>query len=158
MDLQGIHLYFAYGSNLFSERMKKKYKSVFYLGAAYYPNFGLSFTRKSRSKRMKDGWVADMVFDPNSCVWGMVYYISSNDLLMLDKQEVVYLDDGYLRQKVVIFGSNDEEYVAWTYFVKVKGNGLPHPLYMKMILDGAQYHKLPRDYIDFLKSIRTLEV
>ena len=152
-----MELYFAYGSNLFYEQMKK-YNASF-VSVAYYPNFMLSFTRKSRLKKRIGGWVADMTFSPGDCVWGVVYNITSSDLLLLDKQEIVHLIDGYLRQKVVVFSPHGKEYVAWTYFVKIKeGNGLPHPLYMDKILKGAWQHNLPVNYVDFLKSIKTMEV
>jgi len=159
MDLQGIQLYFAYGSNLFFEQMKKRYASVAFVNIAYYPNFTLAFTRKSRLKKRKGGWAADMIFSPNDHVWGVVYTLAPSDLLLLDWQEVVHLKDGYLRQKIVVFSPRGEQYVAWTYFVKIKqGNGLPHPLYMKKILGGAEQHNLPTAYIDFLKSTRVLDV
>jgi len=138
--------------------MKKKYDSAAFISVAYYPNFALAFTRKSTLKKRKGGWAADMVFEPGNRVWGVLYILVPSDLLILDKQEVVHLDDGYLRQKIVVLSRSGVEYAAWTYFVKIKrGNGPPHPLYMEKILKGAAEHRLPDSYIDFLGSIKTLE-
>ena len=150
-----MELYFAYGSNLYYEQMKKRCPSASFKTLAYYPNFKLDFTREST----KGGWVADMVFSPNSSVWGVVYALTSEDLLSLDKSEVIHWLYGYLRQKIVVFDSCGEEYVAWTYFVKIKkGSGPPRLSYMNKILSGAWRYSLPESYVDFLKSIKTMEV
>ena len=154
-DLEGIQLYFAYGSNLNHKQIRKRCCDVFIETVAYYPNFKLDFTRQSK----KGGWVADMIFSPGDCVWGVVYGLDPDGLLALDKSEVVHLVDGYLRQKIVVFSPHGKEYVVWAYFVKIKkGSGQPRLSYMNRILWGARQCDLPVDYRNFLKSIKTQEV
>jgi len=155
VELRGNQLYFAYGSNLNYAQMQKRCLSSFVETLAYYPNFKLDFTRQST----KGGWVADMTFSPENHVWGVVYSLTPEDLLALDRNEVVHRIDGYLRQKIVVFNSYGKEYVVWAYFVKIKkGSGRPRLPYMNKILRGACQCKLPGAYVDFLKSIETLEV
>lgn len=157
--LREYQLCFAFGANLSVKQMRDRYPSVIVAGMAYYPNHTLAFTRKSKVKNRKGGWSADMVFSPGKRVWGVLYYLTTPDLLLLDKQETTHLDDGYLRQKIVVFGPDNEERCAWAYFVKVKkGNGLPHPLYMEKILKGAKGHRLPPSYIAHLNSIKVLSL
>lgn len=157
--LKEWEFYFAYGSNLFQKQIEKRCPSAHFRTIACYPHYKLAFTKPSKRKDRIGSWVADMIFAPGQTVWGIVYSMTKEDILLLDEQEVTYLDDGYLRQKIVVFDSYGRENTAWTYFVKVKrGDGTPHPEYMKKIVNGAQQFELPDEYIKYLKTIKVTEV
>ena len=153
-------LYFAYGSNLDWERIKKRCPSTEFFCKASLPDYRIDFTRKSSS--LECG-VADIVKDNSSKVFGVVYRIDEIDLGKLDKRE------GYIpqrdknayrrRETMVLKEDNDEEPItAFTYEVEKKefGKYKPKKDYKNFIVTGAKFWKLPEDYINFLENIETL--
>ena len=76
-------LYFAYGSNLNWEEMKKRVPSSIFYGKAKLENYRLDFTRKSINRGCG---VADIIED-NKDIWGAIYQFDEEDLGRLDKAE-----------------------------------------------------------------------
>ena len=102
-------LYFAYGSNLDWEKMKKIVPSSIFYSKAKVENYRLDFTRKSKNW---DCGVADIVKDENKCVWGVIYQFNKKDLKKLDESE------GYIpnREK----GQNAYVRIEKRFILKVK--------------------------------------
>ena len=151
MDKQ---LYFAYGSNLDPEQMKERCPDSQFLCVAYLPNYKLVFN----TAPLDYGPAADMVFKPNSKVWGAVFLVSDADLAKLDHCEGTDDPDdptGYLRQKVVVYRQDGRELVVWTYFVREKHEeGIPSAEdYLSSVVEGAKYHGLPAEYLQFLEVL-----
>lgn len=76
--------YFAYGSNLDQEQMRKRCPDSKLIGKSGLHGYRLDFTRFSK------GWgggVADIVPDDKLCVLGLLFMVSSEDLEILDKYE-----------------------------------------------------------------------
>jgi len=65
-------LYFAYGSNMDWSRMRERCPPAGFIFTAKPNRFRLDFTRYSKTNRCG---VADIVVDPPSSVWGVVYHI-----------------------------------------------------------------------------------
>lgn len=77
-------LYFAYGSNLDVEQMKRRCPESKVLVPGCLRGYRLDFTWHS------SGWgggVADVVLDPQKEVWGVVYELTMRDLELLDNYE-----------------------------------------------------------------------
>ena len=84
MNLDAMHLYFAYGSNLSLPQMRKRCPGHQLVGKGCLKDYQLAFDCFS------SGWgagVADVVQHPGSCVWGLVFRLTDADLLSLDQCE-----------------------------------------------------------------------
>ena len=153
-------LYFAYGSNLDWGKMKKTIPSSIFYGKAKLENYRLDFTRESKNW---DCGVADIVED-NKDVWGVIYQFDEKDLGRLDKCEGYNpnrVKNAYRRIEKMVYleGKKDQPMTVYTYEVidKEFGKYKPNNDYKKLIVDGAKHWSLPKEYIDFLESIETIE-
>jgi gamma-glutamylcyclotransferase (GGCT)/AIG2-like uncharacterized protein YtfP len=85
-------------------------------------------------------------------VWGAVYDICDEDLLILDSFE-----DGYRREVLPVFGLNGEEAPlhALVYIAELELDvPLPNAEYKRLILEGAKHWKLPNLYLSVLEGIK----
>ncbi|XP_071650735.1 gamma-glutamylcyclotransferase [Temnothorax longispinosus] len=158
--MSNTFLYFAYGSNLFSKRIRLSNPTAVMKNIGYIKNFRLDFHRYS--KRWQ-GASATIVETENSVVWGVVWELNKCNLATLDKQEGVQ-DDIYhpmtvnvetpdgttLTCRVYQQCNNPKEYIKPENYPMDRR---PSPLYLNMILKGAEENNLPTDYMKFLKTI-----
>ena len=153
-------LYFAYGSNLDCEKMKKIVPSSIFYGKAKLENYRLDFTRESIN------WgcgVADIVKDENKDVWGVIYQFDEKDLGRLDKCEGYNpnrVKNAYRRIEKMVYleGKKDQPMTMYTYEVidKEFEKHKPNKEYKNLIVTGAKYWNLPKEYIKFIENIETL--
>lgn len=144
--------YFAYGSNMSSRRLKKRCPSVQFKCVGYVKDYELKFNKKSKDNSGK----ANLVKQPGKVVWGVVFSISKEDL-----EELRKIEKGYeltFLEKVIIEEGKEEK--SYTFIANgndnVDDNLLPYDWYLQHCLKGAQQHKLPNDYIKFLKRFRSM--
>jgi len=154
-------LYFAYGSNLNWEQIKKRVPSSSFHGIAKLENYRLDFTRKSVNRGCG---VADIVKDENKDVWGVIYQFDEKDLGKLDKCEGYNpnrVENAYRRIEKMIYleGKKDQPMTVYTYEVidKEFGKYKPNKDYKGLIVTGAKYWDLPKEYIKFLENIETMK-
>ena len=150
--MNATFLYFAYGSNLLTERIHMNNPSARFVSTACVENYKLTFG--SESKRW-GGAPATIVPVVGSQVWGVLWELGIEDLESLDKQEGV--PNHYQRFKVPFKTSeNIQEYYAWTYHLVTGLDVAPIPsaIYQKVILKGAIEHGLPETYLKFLSDIK----
>jgi gamma-glutamylcyclotransferase (GGCT)/AIG2-like uncharacterized protein YtfP len=141
-------LYFAYGSNLSLEQMKRRCPGSRMLDAGYIEDHELSFT--TYADRWKGG-VADILEKKGSRVWGLVYELSVEDLSSLDYYEG--FPDLYRRKKLKVFGRKDEYDEVLTYFVvDKKGYIPPSRVYFEIIYDAARVFGFSGDYLHLLEG------
>jgi gamma-glutamylcyclotransferase (GGCT)/AIG2-like uncharacterized protein YtfP len=150
--------YFAYGSNLSWEQMKRRVPSVTFYGRAKLENHRLDFTRKSINRNCG---VADVVEDNNHEVWGAIFRFDEHDLGNLDRCEGYFpgrINNAYKRIEKMVYleGKKDQPMTVYTYEVVYKkpGKYLPNEHYKNLILEGAKYWQLPEGYINFLRNIQ----
>jgi hypothetical protein len=150
-------IYFAYGSNMKAEQMKNRCPSTRYIGRGVLRNHKIGFTRYS-SKR--ESSVADIIPSSNQSVWGVIYEISENDLLQLDRHEghpniykrikrtilqITKLQ--YSNYDNLLLSKEYTEVDAEVYDVVLKQiEPTPNLDYLRLILDGAFEHDLPIAY------------
>lgn len=147
-------LYFAYGSNMYWQQMKRRCPSARFVGIAKLKDHRLAFTRISKSRLCG---AADVVPAPGCEVWGVIYDIEECDFIPLDKAED-YVPDGpensYNRVQKYVLANGGSETLVWTYLaVKEPNPPLPGAHYKGLILEGARYWKLPPEYIEILEAI-----
>jgi gamma-glutamylcyclotransferase (GGCT)/AIG2-like uncharacterized protein YtfP len=153
MDEDGAdmpQLYFAYASNMEPRRFRRLCPGSTVVGPARLPGRRLAFSRYSRQRR---GGSADIVPDAEAEVWGVLYEVSDADVDTLDRSEDV--PAAYRRETVVVEDAEGHERQAVTYVANRTGDFLPHPDYLRLIVEGAEARGLPEEWIRHLESIKT---
>lgn len=162
-----MNYYFAYGSNMDVEQMRRRCPDSKRVGVAVLDDHKIAFTRFSANRNSA---AADVLVSPGKQVWGILYEVSSADLEKLDVAEGV--PTAYRRSElsVSLFRrykssdfSNDEEdslfrlsnermgvyssLNAFVYEVQRKEGGLvPSLEYLSILQDAAFDNYFPRDY------------
>lgn len=138
-------LYFAYGSNMSSDRLRARLPGARSLGRAWLENKRLVCNKPSKDGSGK----ANLVDAVGVVVWGVLYEIGDDDWRALDRYEPDYsrfpcevnLDGGERRAAQVY---------VWT------GRGPDIPLlhwYRRHLLEGAREHGLPPSHIRSLEGL-----
>lgn len=137
-------LYFAYGSNLCTARLRELAPSAIARGAAHAPGFALRI-----DKRGVDGTAkANLHPAPGSVVWGAVYALDRADWPRLDARE-----RDYARIEIEIV-HGDTRTLAQTYRSdRLTEDAVAAAWYKRLIVDGAREHALPPDWCAWLESL-----
>ena len=138
-------LYFAYGSNLLSERMRSRVASARAVCAAWVDGHRLCCGKLGRDGTGK----ATLVKDDSARVWGALYSVAVTDWQVLDGFE-----PGYARITLAVTTVRRESLLATAYLAPVTADA-PVPLasYKQIIVAGAREHGLPAEYIASLLSL-----
>lgn len=118
-------VYFAYGSNLSLEQIKRRCPEAIPMVGVYLENYKLVYNK-----------YADIIPCQGERVYGAIYELSINDLKILDEFE------GYphLYEKIdlKVQDSNGIFYETFAYVMVEKGNKLPEEDYLDIIKKGYQ--------------------
>lgn len=153
-------IYFAYGSNMNPSQMAQRCPEYRTIGVARLVDFRLCFPRFSRARNCASAGIEPA---PGSAVWGVLYDVSEADLPVLNYHEG-YNPQGQaaanrhiLRKVTALRLGGSQPVQAMTYFAVPDGTaGRPSAAYMQIILDGAEYHGLPKAYVAALAAVPTL--
>jgi gamma-glutamylcyclotransferase (GGCT)/AIG2-like uncharacterized protein YtfP len=140
--------YFAYGSNLNWPQMQRRCPSSRFICVARLRDYRFGITRHSR---LRNCGTANVVAARGQDVWGAVYEVCDEDLIILDSFE-----DGYRRQILPVFGLNREEvpFNSLVYVAELELDvPLPNAEYKRLILEGAKHWNLPSSYLSLLEAI-----
>ncbi|MBS3790959.1 MAG: gamma-glutamylcyclotransferase [Candidatus Thermoplasmatota archaeon] len=156
--------YFAYGSNLNREQMKKREITIEDTEIVELPGWKLAFTIYSDPW---DGAVGDIIPNPENRVEGVVYTIPEDDLKKLDHYEGRNVDNhievGMYRRQYLPVKSKEGWRTVLTYLVnrniehKSKVDLKPSKEYLQTIISGAKKHGLSEEYLGSLRSINYKE-
>lgn len=135
--------YFAYGSNMSVERLRRRVPSAVYIGIAKLANYTFSCNKRSSSGSGKGNICAQ----ENAITWGVVYQIPISDISKLDNFE-----KGYSRV-IVNVHINEAPLSCITYQSDRVTSDRPFGWYMHYILTGALDFNLPNKYLEFLADI-----
>ena len=140
-------LYFAYGSNMWSERLCSRVPSAKTIGRAILEDWKLMFNKRSKDGSAK----ANLIESPGDTTWGVLYEIGTQDLDALDRAE-----GGYKRISVSTRTSDEKTVEAVTYVsTKLTDDHTAYAWYKDTIIAGAREHKLPQEHISYLKQFPT---
>lgn len=96
--------------------------------------------------------VANLELQVRARTWGVLYLITTKQSELLDRTEGVPRG-AYRRIPVSVTINSGEQIAAFTYQSdKIKPGRKPSPRYIGLLIDGAQEHGLPGDYLDYLRS------
>ena len=143
-------LYFSYGSNMSSRRLKNRVESARVISSGILEKYKLMFHKISNDGSGK----CDALFtdDVNDKIFGVIYSIHKKDLNKLDSVEGCGY--GYEKKNVFIEKLNGETIEAFTYCADNITEGLkPYLWYKYHILHGAVENDLPYEYISFIDSV-----
>ncbi|QQE12900.1 gamma-glutamylcyclotransferase [Planctomycetota bacterium] len=168
-----MHTYFAYGSNICPDRLKRRCPDIKPLAPAFTTDYQLTFPRTYDDPQYGGVASIEPITDkpislPNQPlqVHGYLYQLSDNDLHRLDQYEGLAFN-AYVRSTISVhvpphFSNISSITTAWTYFaIPRPAPAVHHPPskhYLNTIIRGATTHNLPENYINWLKSIQTLKI
>ena len=140
--------YLAYGSNMFSKRMRERIPEVEIVGIAFLSDWKFVWDKISKDNSAK----ANLIPDEGSIVWGVVYRLPDQQVDNLDK-----IEGGYHRINIIVEPVNGNKIPAVTYISDNRSADLlPYDWYKKIVLDGAQEHSLPPDYISAIMKVESI--
>lgn len=141
-------LYFAYGSNMTTARLRERAASATALGAARLDGFAWRCNKQSRDATAK----ANLERDADGETWGVLFEISAADFETLDRSE-----GGYERIAVTLRLGESTTREAHTYISqnRCEPDVVPADWYIDLILAGAREHALPEAWIRQLEAARS---
>jgi hypothetical protein len=142
--------YFAYGSNMASERLLARIPGARKVCNAVLPDHRLRFRKSDSGKSGK----CDIEVTGNRLdrVHGVVYQIPDQDKAILDQYEG--LGVGYNDKLVELNSENKQVLSAFTYYALLIDEAMiPYHWYKGHVLHGAIEHQLPADYISIIEAV-----
>ncbi len=138
-------LYFAYGSNMRSARLRARVGPVRALGPGRLPHHALRTDKPGRDGTAK----ANLRSCPGSAVYGVVFELAEAALELLDGFE-----GGYRRERVRVELATGETVEAVTYVSERRGADRRLAAdYLEHLLAGAREHALPDAWIAVLEAL-----
>ena len=152
MERERTYRYFAYGSNMSTERVQARVPSARARGRGQLLRHALRWHKLGRDGSGK----CDVVLaDAESVVWGVLFDVAWAEKPWLDEAEG--LGVGYFEKEVRIV-TDDGECLARTYYANPdRINAALRPLgwYKDHVVRGAREHGLPADYVRALVRVET---
>jgi len=137
-------LYFAYGSNLCSPRMRERVPSAQSRGVARLDGRRLALDKPGRDGTAK----ANLRPEAGSSVWGVVYALHREHWSALDACE-----RGYRRIEVSVSLGGAPIAVA-TYASELQTDDpVPSRAYKRFLVEGAREHGLPAHWVALLEAL-----
>ncbi|ERN40434.1 hypothetical protein KR51_00029750 [Rubidibacter lacunae KORDI 51-2] len=142
-------LYFAYGSNMFTRRLRDRAPSARPFGIARLPGHRLAWHKIGRDGSAK----CDIreTGRPDDFVWGILFEIASAEKSVLDRAEG--LGCGYEYKTVSLFAQGLAIEAGTYYATHIDVSLRPFDWYLSFVLAGAREHGLPSTYLSALTSI-----
>ncbi|XP_062956362.1 gamma-glutamylcyclotransferase [Cynocephalus volans] len=146
-------LYFAYGSNLLTERIRLRNPSAAFCCVARLRDFKLDFgNSQGKTSQTWHGGIATIFQSPGDEVWGVVWKMNKSNLNSLDEQEGVK-SGTYVIIEVKVSTQEGREITCRSYLMTNYESAPPSPQYKKVICMGAEENGLPLEYQKKLRAI-----
>jgi gamma-glutamylcyclotransferase len=141
---------FAYGSNMLTARMQERAPSSKVVSVGQLFGFELCWHKRSRIDGSGKCSVTE-TGHPKDVVWGVVYEMSAEDKVNLDREEG--LGRGY-GERVVKVVTRTGSGTAMAYYATSIDAGIrPYDWYRDLVVVGAREHGLPHEYVHALEGI-----
>ena len=140
-------LYFAYGSNMSTPRLRYRVPGCRFAFVTRLPNYRLCFHKRSDDDSAKCN--AFKTATPADAVIGAVYEIPTNEKPALDRAEG--LGRGYHEEIVRVPSPKGEKVAVRTYIADgtfIDESLQPYSWYKDFVLAGAEEHQLPPEYVE----------
>ena len=138
-------IYFAYGSNLLTERLRARCPSAQPVGIAVAPGYRLIFSKQSVDKSGKA--TLEKTVKPEQKAYGVLFKIETDDHLALDRAEGK--GNGYDRIENFSVTSLHDTIQAEVMTYLASADAIdpmlkPFDWYKDLVIGGAVQHKLPK--------------
>ena len=147
-------IYFAYGSNMLTDRIRARAKDAGTLGIAHVTGRRLTFHKIGNRKNGLTTGKCDICVDadPKAIVHGVLYEIPKAQFDDLNSQE-----KGYSSVELWVHSSNLGVIKAIAHVAdNTDATLVPYDWYHELVLEGAREHKLPEYYIhDHIQNVPT---
>lgn len=146
-------LYFAYGSNMRSARLRDRVPSARYFAIGKIKGYKLAFHKRSKDGSAK----ADALFTGHDAdiVWGVIFEIDPNEKYVLDSAEGLHY--GYDEKMVAVDTEAGDVAAVMYYATDLDASLMPYSWYVWHALVGAQEHSLPEEYIEAILRVPQAE-
>jgi cation transport regulator ChaC len=149
-------VYFAYGSNMSTARLRKRMPSCKPLGIATLPGHALRFHKRSTDKSGKCNAFASG--EDNSVV-GVLFSFDPTERVELDKAEGV--GSGYEHAMVTVVNDKGRRRKVLTYLATpdyIDNSLKPYDWYKDFVLAGGREHGLPPEYVaEYIESVEAIQ-
>ena len=144
-------LYFAYGSNMLTERLAERCSSAKVVGKAFVEDYRIEFTKVSKDGSGK----ATLQPHYNTKQHGVLFEIDRSQRQILDRIEGLGVGYKRLELDCVTNCSNLTICSAYSYQATDLNPTLkPFDWYLALVVAGAEQHELPTNYISTLREIK----
>jgi len=143
--------YFAYGSNMYTKRLRSRVPSCRFCRVASLSGYTIKFHKRSTDDSGKcNAYRTDSATDE---LIGVVFEIADSEKPELDRAEG--LGAGYHEETVTIAGT---EGMVDAYMYVADDNAIddslePYTWYKDLVVAGAKEHRLPQRYIEELEAV-----
>ncbi|BFZ13364.1 hypothetical protein BsWGS_16402 [Bradybaena similaris] len=142
--------YFAYGSNMLTERIHINNPTAKLYGIGKLYGYRLAFDvpigLPASNWHGASGTIRPA--GPKEYVYGVIWNIQTEDLAYLDSQENHYTP---MQVDVELDGGETVSCRSYEMHYETSRIPLPSPHYKRVIIAGAKQHGLPEDYIQYLE-------
>ncbi len=149
-------VYFAYGSNMSTPRLRERMPSCKALGIATLPGHALRFHKRSTDGSGKCNAVAT---DDENSVIGVLFSFDPAERAKLDKAEGV--GSGYEHATVTVINDKGRRRKVLTYLATpdyIDDNLKPYAWYKDFVLAGGREHDLPPGYIaEYIEAVEATD-
>jgi hypothetical protein len=149
-------VYFAYGSNMSTARLRKRMPSCKPLGIATLPGYALRFHKRSTDKSGKCNAFAS---GNDNSVIGVLFSFDPAERAKLDEAEGV--GSGYEHAMVTVINDKGRRRKVLTYLAApdyIDDSLKPYGWYKDFVLAGGREHGLPPEYIaEYIQSVEANE-
>ena len=149
-------LYFAYGSNICTGRLRGRVPSAKPVQVATLSGYTFHF-----HKRSDDGSGKGNAFNtrnPADAVVGVLFNIDAEEKGALDNVEGV--GHGYIEIAAPVTDKSGNEYEAFMYVAdaqSIDDTLQPYSWYKRFVVDGARQHNLPEEYVGKIENMPSTE-
>ncbi len=152
-------LYFGYGSNMCTGRLRARVPSTTAIGKRLLRRYRFRFNKKSidKSGTSAKGNVERTDVETD-LVWGVLFEFDEAEKHSLDEAEA--LGHGYDELIVEVESESGEKQSAHMYLAAqshIDNTLQPYSWYKRFVTEGANQHALPKSYVDFLESFPVKE-
>jgi cation transport regulator ChaC len=150
VQAQDAHWYFGYGSNMHPAIfLDRRQMHPLLTRTARLENYNLCFNLPIGPG---ERGVANIEPESGARTCGVLYLLTPEELGRLDRTEGVHFG-AYHRIRVAVLVEDGARVPAFTYRASVTREGRkPSARYLRLLVEGARLHGLPRDYVQFLAS------
>ncbi len=149
-DVQRDCWYFAYGSNLSPGWKEERTGPIRQVCRCRLVGYRLTFNKRGSRGDVK----ANIVEDPKGEVWGVIYLCNPEAMKKLDGCEGAPWH--YRRIQVEVVTDQGEKVQAVAYQATedwLCEEEVPDADYARLVIEGAEYHGLPEEYIRQLRRL-----